>query len=221
DVDKAAALIVKGAFGLSGQACTGTSRVIAVDSIHDRLLDRVVELAGEITVGPGADPGVGMGALASAGQLAKFLEYVQIGRDEGAELVCGGTSLDSENGYFAVPTVFAGGSPDMRVVTEEVFGPLLVFLRAAGFDEAVALANDTEFGLSAGIVTNDVTRALAFAGRSESGLVKINQPTTGMSMNAPFGGYKASSTQTHKEQAGDSMMQFYQAEKTVYLSPSA
>ncbi|WP_016884182.1 MULTISPECIES: aldehyde dehydrogenase family protein [unclassified Rhodococcus (in: high G+C Gram-positive bacteria)] len=221
DVDKAAALIVKGAFGLSGQACTGTSRVIAVDAIHDRLLDRVVELAEGITVGPGADPGVGMGALASKAQLAKFLEYVQIGRDEGAELVCGGASLDRGNGYFAVPTVFAGGSPDMRVVTDEVFGPLLVFLRASGFDEAVALANDTEFGLSAGIVTNDVTKALAFAGRSESGLVKINQPTTGMSMNAPFGGYKASSTQTHKEQAGDSMMQFYQAEKTVYLSPSA
>ncbi|WP_063130892.1 aldehyde dehydrogenase family protein [Nocardia fusca] len=221
DIAAAAALIVKGAFGLSGQACTGTSRVIAVDTIHDRLLGRVVELAEKIIVGPGADPAVGMGALASAAQLDKFLDYVRIARAEGAELVCGGESLDIGKGYFAAPTVFAGGRADMRVATEEVFGPLLVFLRASDFDEAVALANRTEYGLSAGIVTNDLTRALAFAGRSESGLVKINQPTTGMSMNAPFGGYKASSTQNHKEQAGDSMMRFYQAEKTVYLSTSA
>ncbi|MEV0947403.1 aldehyde dehydrogenase family protein [Rhodococcus sp. NPDC049939] len=221
DVDKAAALIVKGAFGLSGQACTGTSRVIAVDAVHDGLLNRVVELACEIVVGPGGDTGVGMGPLASAGQLEKFRDYVRIGCEEGAELVCGGEVLGDGGGYFVQPTVFAEGSPDMRIVREEVFGPLLVFLRASDFDEAVALANDSEFGLSAGVVTNDVARALSFASRSESGLVKINQSTTGQSMNAPFGGHKSSSTQTHKEQAGDTMMQFYQSEKTVYLSPSA
>ncbi|MFZ2173214.1 MAG: aldehyde dehydrogenase family protein [Rhodococcus sp. (in: high G+C Gram-positive bacteria)] len=221
DLDRAAALIVKGAFGLSGQACTGTSRVIAVDAIHDALLGKVTALASEIVVGPGGEPGIGMGPLASEGQFEKFLDYVRIGREEEAELVCGGCALEGDGGFFVRPTVFAGGRPDMRIVTEEVFGPLLVFLRASGFDEAVALANNTEFGLSAGIVTGDVAKALAFASRSETGLVKINQPTTGMSMNAPFGGYKASSTQTHKEQAGDSMMQFYQSEKTIYLSPSA
>ncbi|AOW95093.1 aldehyde dehydrogenase [Rhodococcus sp. WMMA185] len=220
DVDKAAALIVKGAFGLTGQACTGTSRVIAVDTVHDWLLDRVVELAGEITVGSGGDAGVGMGPLATSQQRDKFLDYVRIGREEGAELICGGEPLGAGDGFFVQPTVFAGGSPDMRIVTEEVFGPLVVFQRAASFDEAVALANDSEFGLSAAIVTNDVAKALAFASRSETGLVKVNQSTTGQSMNAPFGGHKSSSTQTHKEQAGETMMQFYQSEKTVYLSPS-
>ncbi|KJF24818.1 aldehyde dehydrogenase [Rhodococcus sp. AD45-ID] len=219
DLDKAASLIVKGAFGLSGQACTGTSRVVAVDAIHDDLLSRVVVLAQKLVVGAGGDEGVTMGALASAGQYRKFLDYVQVGLDDGAELICGGTPHDDNaDGFFVTPTVFSGGTPEMRIVTEEVFGPLLVFLRTENFDSAVDLANNTEYGLSSSVVTNDIATALAFAARTKTGLVKINQPTTGMSMNAPFGGFKASSTQTNKEQAGESMMGFYQCEKTIYLS---
>lgn len=222
DLDKAAALIVKGAFGLSGQACTGTSRVVALDSVHDSLLDRVVRLARTLVVGPGAENGVSMGALASAGQYRKFLDYVQVGLDDGAQLICGGKTYGDDNdGYFVEPTVFSGGTAGMRIVTEEVFGPLLVFMRADDLDSAIELANDTEYGLSASVVTADIGAALAFAARSKTGLVKINQPTTGMSMNAPFGGYKASSTQTNKEQAGESMMAFYQSEKTVYVSALA
>lgn len=218
DLDKAAALIVKGAFGLSGQACTGTSRVVALDSVHDSLLDRVVGLTHSLVVGAGVDDGVSMGALASAGQYRKFLDYVQVGLDDGAELICGGKpSGDDGDGFFVEPTVFAGGTAGMRIVAEEVFGPLLVFMRADDLDQAIELANDTEYGLSASVVTRDIGAALAFAAKSKTGLVKINQPTTGMSMNAPFGGYKASSTQTNKEQAGESMMAFYQSEKTVYM----
>jgi aldehyde dehydrogenase (NAD+) len=117
--------------------------------------------------------------------------------------------------------VFSDTTPTMRIVREEVFGPLLAFQRAVSLDDAVRLANATEYGLSAAIVTNDLAAATQFASRSKSGLVKINQPTTGMAMNAPFGGYKASSTQTFKEQAGVSMMGFYTLEKTVYLNPVA
>jgi acyl-CoA reductase-like NAD-dependent aldehyde dehydrogenase len=220
NLDAAAALIMKGAFGLSGQACTGTSRVIAVDAVHDELLERVIARTEELTVGPGADAGVDMGPLASAAQLETFLAYVRAGEDDGATLRCGGMRMGAK-GFFVRPAVFSDTTPTMRIVREEVFGPLLAFQRAVSLDDAVRLANATEYGLSAAIVTNDLAAATQFASRSKSGLVKINQPTTGMAMNAPFGGYKASSTQTFKEQAGASMMGFYTLEKTVYLNPIA
>lgn len=219
DVDQAAALIVKGAFGLSGQACTGTSRVIAVDAVHDAVLERVIAKTEALQVGPGHTPGVDMGPLASAAQRDKFLDYVRIGREEGATLRCGGESVDGP-GYFVRPAVFTDAAPEMRIVREEVFGPLVAFQRAGSLDEAIELANATPYGLSAAIVSRDLTTATYFAHRSQTGLVKINQPTTGMASNAPFGGYKASSTQTFKEQAGASMMEFYTLEKTVYLTPA-
>ncbi|KRD16025.1 aldehyde dehydrogenase [Mycobacterium sp. Root265] len=221
DLDRAAALIVKGAFGLSGQACTGTSRVIATDAVHDELVERVIRRTEALVVGPGADDGVDMGALASAQQLDKFAHYVAVGVAEGARLRCGGTTVDvaaGPGGHFVRPAVFTDTEPTMRIVTEEVFGPLLAFQRAGSLNEAIELANATEFGLSAAIVTSDLATAQRFARESRTGLVKINQPTTGMAMNAPFGGYKASSTATFKEQAGASMMEFYLAEKTVYLN---
>ncbi|TYB46734.1 aldehyde dehydrogenase family protein [Actinomadura chibensis] len=218
DLDRAARIIVKGAFGLSGQACTGTSRVVAHGAVHDELLDRVARAAEARVVGDGLRDGVDMGPLAADFQLAKFLDYIRIGEAEGAKLVTGGRRLDGD-GFFVRPAVFEGVAPDMRIAREEIFGPVLAFQRASGFDEAVALANGTGYGLSAGIVTRDLDRALEFARRSESGLVKVNQPTSGMAMTVPFGGLKDSSTQTFKEQAGPSMMLFYTQEKSVYISP--
>ncbi|CAN5738862.1 aldehyde dehydrogenase family protein [soil metagenome] len=222
DPDRAAALIVKGAFGLSGQACTGTSRVIVTDANHDAVVDAIVARTEALTVGPGGQSGVDMGALASPEQFDKFNHYVQTGIDDGATLRCGGTAVDIADhpgGFFVRPAVFSDAQPGMRIVDEEVFGPLIAIQRAASLDDAVDLANNTEFGLSAAIVTNDLTVAQMFSRRSRTGLVKINQPTTGMAMNAPFGGYKASSTATFKEQAGASMIEFYLNEKTVYLNP--
>jgi aldehyde dehydrogenase (NAD+) len=218
DLERATQIIVKGAFGLSGQACTGTSRVIAHDAVHDELLERVARAAEALTVGNGLGDGVDLGPLAADFQLEKFLDYVRIGEEEGAELVTGGRRLPGD-GYFVRPAVFGAVAPDMRIACEEIFGPVLAFQRASGFDEAVALANGTDYGLSAGIVTRDTGRALEFARRSESGLVKVNQPTSGMAMTVPFGGLKESSTQTFKEQAGPSMMLFYTQEKSVYISP--
>ncbi len=119
------------------------------------------------------------------------------------------------------PTVFADTTPGTRLLTDEIFGPVLAFQRASSFDDALVLANDTAFGLSASIVTKNLSDAHRFIAGSRTGLVKVNQPTTGMAMNAPFGGYKQSSTQTFKEQAGPTLMQFYQSEKTVYLSQQA
>lgn len=216
DPGRAAALIVKGAFGLSGQACTGTSRVIVTDVNHDAVVDAIVTRTEALRVGAG-DQDVDMGALASAEQHDKFRHYVQAGVEDGATLRCGGDDAGS-GGYFVRPAVFTDAQPGMRIVDEEVFGPLLAVQRAASLDEAIDLANATEFGLSAAIVTDDLSVAQTFSRRSKTGLVKINQPTTGMAMNAPFGGYKASSTATFKEQAGASMIEFYLNEKTVYLS---
>lgn len=222
DLDRAADVIVKGAFGLTGQACTGTSRVIAHDAIHDELLERVVQRVGKRVIGNGLEPGADMGPLATEAQLDKVLGYIDVGRSEGARLQTGGDRLSGsgfDRGFFVRPAVFSGLAPDMRLTREEIFGPVLGFQSTSSFDEAVELANGTEYGLSAGIVTRDVARALTFARRIQAGLVKVNQPTTGMAMTAPFGGLKHSSTQTHKEQAGETMMHFYTVEKTVYVSP--
>ncbi|MGV9709978.1 aldehyde dehydrogenase family protein [Gordonia sp. NPDC003424] len=220
DIETAAATVVKGAFGLSGQACTGTSRLIVVDDIHDALVEAVVARAEKLLVGSGLESDVAMGPLASAAQLSKYREYVAAGIDDGATLRTAAPDIDDRPGYFARPVVFTDATPDMRIVREEIFGPVLAVQRARDHTHALELANATRFGMSAAILTRDLQRAMDFAHKSQTGLVKINQPTTGMAMNAPFGGYKASSTQTFKEQAGDSMMQFYQSEKTIYLTPT-
>lgn len=218
DLDRAATLITRGAFGLSGQACTGTSRVIVADAVHDALVDRVVARTAALRVGDGLDDGVDMGPLATSAQYDKSREHLAAAAEEGARLCTGHEPVPTGHGYFVRPSVMVDVAPSSRLAREEVFGPVLGFLRAASFDEAVKIANDTDYGLSAGIVTADIGRALDFARKSESGLVKINQSTTGMAMNAPFGGMKNSSTQTFKEQAGETMMRFYTTDKTVYVS---
>ena len=226
DLDRAATLIAKGAFGLSGQACTGTSRVIVHDAVHDALVERITAKARALRVGPGLTAGVDLGPQATERQRDNVLGYVARALDDGARLVAGGPGDDSQDlasdelahGLYVRPTVFTGVDPASELATQEVFGPVLAVLRVQSFDEALQVADATRFGLSAGIVTSDIARAMSFARRVNSGLVKVNQPTTGQAMNAPFGGLKDSSTQTSKEQAGDSMMAFYTVDKTVYLS---
>lgn len=222
DLDRATAVIAKGAFGLAGQACTGTSRVIVHEAVHDELVARLAKHALDLQVGDGMTPGTQMGPLATEAQLAKFLGYVELAQREGAHLVVGGEQLAGArytDGFFVRPAVFDGVTANMRIAREEVFGPLLAFLRVSSEEEAIEVADATEYGLSAGIITRDVAKALRFARRVQAGVVKVNQPTTGMAMNAPFGGTKNSSTQTYKEQAGDATMQFYTVDKTVYVSP--
>lgn len=222
DLDRAAQAITKGAFGLTAQACTGTSRVITVGAIHDDLVDRVSSLASELQVGNGLDPSTDMGPLATQSQLDKYLDYIRIAQDEGARPVTKGDRLTGDpydQGFFVRPAVYDGVEADMRIARDEVFGPLLGFQHANSVEEAIQIANASDYGLSAAIMTRDLERALSFTRDIESGLVKINQPTTGMALNAPFGGLKSSSTQTFKEQAGETMMHFYTVDKTVYMSP--
>jgi aldehyde dehydrogenase (NAD+) len=220
DLDRATALVAKGAFGLSGQACTGTSRLVVHDAVHDELVELLVRDARARVVGDGLRAGVDMGPLASAAQLAKVHDRVAAARDDGAKLLTGDEPLpaDCEHGHFVRPTVVTGVEPESALAQEEVFGPVLAVLRVGSYEEALAVANGTQYGLSAAVVTSDLGRAIDFARRIDAGLVKVNLPTTGVAMNAPFGGTKNSSTQTFKEQAGDTMMHFYTVDKTVYLS---
>lgn len=219
DLDRAADIIAKGAFGLSGQACTGTSRVVAHSRVFNGLLDRVIERARAHVVGDGLADRVTMGPLASAAQQRKYESYLATAAADGARLETPTHGAPPSRGHFARPTVFTDVKPGDRLAQEEVFSPILAMLTADSYDEAVEIVNGTCYGLSAGIVTSDLGVAVRFAHDVEAGLVKVNQPTTGMAMNAPFGGQKRSSTQTFKEQAGVSMMQFYTREKTAYITP--
>jgi aldehyde dehydrogenase (NAD+) len=221
DPDKAVPIVMRGAFGLSGQACTGTSRVIAVGPAADALADRLARAAAAIKVGNGLEAGVHMGPVASGAQAERVLGYVAEGQREGGRLLHGGERLGGpafDRGFYVTPAVFADVPEGGRLSREEVFGPLLVVQRARDLDEALAMANAVEFGLAAAIVTTDLGRAVDFARRVEAGVVKINSPTTGVALNAPFGGMKHSSNQVYKEQAGAGVMDFYTFAKTVYLS---
>jgi aldehyde dehydrogenase (NAD+) len=219
DLDRAAALVAKGAFGLAGQACTGTSRVVVHESVANGLLDRVMEAAQGTVVGDGLGDGVTMGPLANAAQLEKHGTYLATARADGAHLETPTHGCAPEGGYFVRPTILTGVRPEHRVAQEEVFTPMLAFLSVASYDEAVEVVNGTPYGLSVGISTSSIGTALRFTHDLEAGVVKVNQPTTGVAMNAPFGGLKQSSTQTSREQGGDSMMAFYTREKTLYVTP--
>lgn len=218
DVDQAAELAIKGGFELAGQACTGTSRVIVMDEVHDCFVDKLIEKTKELRVGNGLTQGVEVGPLANEGQLTNVLSYIDIGKEEGAELVYGGERLSEgeyAGGYYVRPAIFTNVKPKMRIAQEEIFGPVISIIRVNSFQEAIEIANDVEFGLSASICTLDPSLAQYFINHIQSGVVKVNRPTTGNALNAPFGGVKMSSTATYRE-SGRAALDFYLQEKTVY-----
>lgn len=219
DVDEAVDTVGAGAFGVTGQACTATSRAIVHESVYDEFVERIVEYAEAIDHGPGVeDPG--MGPHVSEDELEGTLEYVDVAKTEGATHETGGERLeegDLADGYFVSPVVFSDVTPDMRIFQEEVFGPVLAVTKVSDFDEAIDVANDSDYGLSASIVTNDLEEAHEFVDRIESGVAKVNEKTTGLELHVPFGGMKQSSTNTFREQ-GDAAIDFYTQIKTVYMN---
>ena len=223
DVGKAAAIVERGAFGLTGQACTGTSRVLAHRSLYAPLVERLAAAAGKFKVGPGDEDGVQMGPLATAGQYEKVLAYLDIARAEGGRIAAGGKSLKAngdarlKHGHFVEPAVIADVPAESRLLREEIFGPVVAVRAIDSLDEAIAIADDTEYGLAVSLVTNDLAATLRFARETKHGIVKVNSPTTGVSLNAPFGGFKHSSNQAAKEQGGANVMDFYTRIKTIYL----
>ena len=223
DLDLAAALVAKAGFGLTGQACTATSRVIVERPVLEAFTERLVARARAIKVGPGLDPGSEMGPAVSRGQLEGNLNYVQVAQAEGARLLCGGRRLADglyEHGWFMEPTVLGEVKPAMRIAREEVFGPVVGIIAVENFEEAMAVANGVELGLSASLVTRDLKKAMVYAERIEAGVVKINQISTGLALQAPFGGVKQSSTDSFREQ-GIEAIDFYSRLKTVYVDYSA
>ncbi|MDR2860920.1 MAG: aldehyde dehydrogenase family protein, partial [Elusimicrobiota bacterium] len=177
-----------------GEVCSAGSRLILQDTIYDKFLIRLAERAKKIKVAKGTQEGAEMGPLVSKEHMEKVLDYIEIGKKDGARLICGGKRLtDGEyaKGYFVEPTIFADCAPKMRIVKEEVFGPVLAVQKFKTEQEAIELANDTEYGLAAGVFTNDITRAMRVVRSFRAGITWINSyhPTF---TQAPWGGYKQS-----------------------------
>jgi aldehyde dehydrogenase (NAD+) len=217
DLDLAVDLAIKGGLSLSGQACTGTSRILVVKSVHDAFVDKLVARVQSLKIGSGTTPGMDVGPLATAKQLETVLSYIEIGRREARHLIGGDrlTGPDYEHGYYVSPAVFADATQSMRIAREEIFGPVLAVIAADDYQDAIAKANDTDYGLSAAICTRNPRYMHAFANDIQSGTVKINRTTTGNLVNAPFGGLKWSSTSTFRE-SGRAGLEFYSQTKTVY-----
>ncbi|ODV41331.1 aldehyde dehydrogenase [Cupriavidus sp. UYMMa02A] len=217
DLDRAVDLTIKGGFSLSGQACTGTSRVLVAESVKAAYTERLLAKVATLKVGSGMTAGMDLGPLASHKQLETVLRYIDIGKSE-ATLLCGGARLtggDFDKGFYVAPTVFTDVTQQMRIAREEIFGPVIAILGFTDYADAIARANDTEYGLAAAIVTSNPRYIHHFASDIEAGTVKINRTTTGNLVNAPFGGLKRSSTSTFRE-SGRTGLEFYTQVKTVY-----
>ncbi|WP_412968501.1 aldehyde dehydrogenase family protein [Fredinandcohnia sp. 179-A 10B2 NHS] len=194
DFETAVDYALFGIFSNAGQVCSAGSRLLLEESIYDNFINSLVERAKKIRVGPGDDPNTEMGALVSQQHMEKVLSYIQIGKDEGAKLVCGGSRITTnglENGYFVEPTIFVDTTPEMRIVQEEIFGPVLAVQKFKDEAEAIELANNTAYGLAAGVFTQDGAKALRVIKKIRAGITWINtyHPTYN---EAPWGGYKQS-----------------------------
>lgn len=217
DLDHAVQLAVQGGLALTGQACTGTSRILVEQQVKQEFTDKLLAAVAKLKVGNGFQDGVDLGPLATRQQLDTVLEYIEIGKAEATHLV-GGERLqgaDYDKGYFVAPAVFTDVTQDMRIAQEEIFGPVLALIEFSGYEQAIAMANDSAYGLSASIVTRDPVLMHRFVNDIESGTVKINRTTTGNLVNAPFGGIKRSSTATFRE-SGRAGLDFFVQIKTVY-----
>ena len=218
DLATAVSVAINGAFFQAGQRCTASSRLIVTEGIHDRFVDAMVARMKTLVIDDALKPGTEIGPVVDERQLEKNLHYLNIGRKEGARLAHGGERLTRDTeGYYMAPAIFTDTTPEMRINTEEIFGPVAAVIRVRDYDEALAMANATPFGLSAGIVTTSLKYASHFKRNSESGLVMVNLPTAGLDYHVPFGGRKKSSYGPREQ--GTYAIEFYTIVKTAYVSP--
>jgi acyl-CoA reductase-like NAD-dependent aldehyde dehydrogenase len=218
DLATAVSVAVNGAYFQTGQRCTASSRLVVTDGIHDRFVEAMVERMKKLVIDDALKPGTEIGPVIDERQLGKNLEYVQIGQKEGARLAFGGERLKREtDGYFMAPAIFTETAPSMRINREEIFGPVASVVRVKDYDEALTVANETPFGLSAGIVTTSLKHASHFKRHSQSGLVMVNLPTAGLDYHVPFGGRKKSSYGPREQ--GAYAKEFYTIVKTAYVAP--
>ena len=217
DLHLAATLALGGAFGGTGQKCTASSRLIVHAAVHDAFVEKLVAGAQAMKVGHALEDGTQMGPVISQQQLDENLAYVDLGQSEGAELACGGARLEMpHDGYYMSPGVFVGTTNTMRINREEMFAPLTSVVKVDGYEEALATVNDTNFGLTSGIVTQNLARATHFRRNARTGVVTVNLPTAGTDYHVPFGG-RGDSSYGPREQ-GKAAAEFYTTVKTAYIS---
>ncbi|WP_066390759.1 aldehyde dehydrogenase family protein [Neobacillus mesonae] len=219
DLDRAVEIAVGGAFKSTGQKCTATSRVIVEEGIYESFRDMLVKRTKELTIGNPLHEGTYIGPAVSKAQLDGVLEMIETGKSE-ATLLCGGEVPEDEelkSGFYVKPTIFENVPRNARIAREEIFGPVIALFKVKDYEEAVEMANDTEFGLSAAICTNNLTLARRFVEDAEVGLVHVNSETSGAEPQLPFGGCKNSSSGSREQ--GKAAIEFYTEVKTVYMDP--
>jgi len=218
DMELAVESTAQGAFGSTGQRCTATSRAVVIDTIADEFVEKVVKRAQSIVLGDGMDSKHEVGPSVDESQFNTVLEYIEIGKEDGATLLCGGKRASGDgldDGYFVEPTVFDHVTPDMRIAREEIFGPVLSVLRVKDFEEAMIVANDSEYGLSSSVFSNDANDIYRFIQEIETGMTHVNSPTTGGEAHIPFGGSKATGIGAREQ--GSTSLDFYTEIKVVYV----
>jgi aldehyde dehydrogenase (NAD+) len=218
DMKTAVEVAANGAFFSTGQRCTASSRLVVTEGIHDKFVSALTERLKGLTVDDAVKNGTHIGPVVDQNQLDQDISYIDIGQKEGAKLAWGGERLNREKpGFFLQPALFVDTQPDMRINREEIFGPVASVQRVKDYDEALAVANDTIFGLSSGICTTSLKHASHFKRNSEAGMVMVNLPTAGVDYHVPFGGRKGSSYGPREQ--GRYAAEFYTTVKTAYILP--
>jgi len=217
DIDLAVAMAAGGAFGGTGQKCTASSRLIVHSAVHDEFVSKLLVATEAMKVGHALEAGTQIGPVVSQQQLTENMAYVELGKSEGAELLCGGQRLEMPTeGYYMAPGLFINSNNDMRINREEMFAPLTAVIKVDSYDEALTTLNDTNFGLTAGIMTQNLARATHFRRNAKSGCVMVNLATAGTDYHVPFGG-RGDSSYGPREQ-GSYAAEFYTVVKTAYIS---
>ncbi|HWK63346.1 MAG TPA: aldehyde dehydrogenase family protein [Rhizobiaceae bacterium] len=215
DLGVAVDCAVNGAFFSTGQRCTASSRLVVTEGIHDRFVSAVTDKLKSLVVDNALKQGTHIGPVVDQGQFDQDEKYIAIGRDEGAKLVFGGERLNRETpGFYLQPALFTEATNQMRISREEIFGPVASVIRVKDYEEALAVANDTPFGLSSGICTTSLKHATHYKRNAQAGMVMVNLPTAGVDFHVPFGGRKGSSYGPREQ--GRYAAEFYTTVKTAY-----
>jgi acyl-CoA reductase-like NAD-dependent aldehyde dehydrogenase len=219
DLDLAVDGAVWGAFGTSGQRCTAASRIVVHAPAYDWFVARLTKAAGRLRLGDGLKPSTQMGPIVSKAQYERVLDYIAVGKKEGATLLRGGrpfTQGECKQGWFIEPTIFTDVKPAMRIAREEIFGPVVCLFKVESLDDAIALANDTVYGLSAAIYTNDVNASARAERDLDTGLVYVNASTIGAEIQLPFGGTKATGSGPREAGGRGGALDLYTKWKVIY-----